>query len=122
MAESAGYGFLTGMQSKEPGRSGTKPLSSFRFRRNFLFVATLVTLALVFLGAVPFHEKLSQSAVRFTVFWAGVFVLAAGVLALAIYDLARVRRCWNATIRSRAAHERLHRPGPFPFAPQAWLA
>ena len=99
MAESAGYGFLMEMQSKDPGRSGTKPLSSFRFRRNFLFVETLVTLVLVFLGAVPFHEKLSQSAVRFTVFWAGVFVLAAGVLALAIYDLARVRRDHQKRVR-----------------------
>jgi hypothetical protein len=87
------------MQSKEPGRSGTKPLSSFRLRRNLLFVATLVTLVLVFLGAVPYHEKLSLSAVRFTVFWAGVFVLAAGVLALAIYDLARVRRDHQKRVR-----------------------
>ncbi len=80
------------MQSKEPGRPGTKPLCSFRFRRNFLFVATLTTLILFFLGAVPYHEKLSQSAVRFTVFWAGVFILATAVLVLAVYDLARVRR------------------------------
>jgi small-conductance mechanosensitive channel len=88
-----------GMQSKEPDRSGTKPLCSFRFRRNFLFVATLVTLVLVFLGAVTFHEKLSDSAVRFTVFWAGVFVLATVVLALAVYDLARVRRDHQMRVR-----------------------
>jgi multisubunit Na+/H+ antiporter MnhB subunit len=99
LAEAVGYGFLMGMQSKEPGRSGTKPLCSFRFRRNFLFVATLVTLVLVFLGAVPFHEKLSESAVRFTVFWAGVFVLATVVLALAVYDLARVRRDHQMRVR-----------------------
>lgn len=80
------------MEFHDPDRPVQKPLFSFRFRRNFLFVATLVTLILVFLGAVPYHEKLSQSAVRFTVFWAGVFVLATAVLALAVYDLARVRR------------------------------
>ncbi len=87
------------MQSREPDRSVTKPINAFRFRRNFLFVATLLTLVLVFLGAVPYHAKLSLSAVRFTVFWAGVFVLAAGVLALAIYDLARVRRDHQKRVR-----------------------
>ena len=99
LAEAAGYGFLPGMQSKEPERSGTKPINAFRFRRIFLFVATLLTLVLVFLGAVPYHQKLSLSAVRFTVFWAGVFVLAAAVLALAIYDLARVRRDHQMRVR-----------------------
>lgn len=76
-----------------------KPLFSFRFRRNFLFVATLLTLVLVFLGAVPFHERLAGSVVRFTIFWAGVFVLATAVLVLAIYDLARVRHDHKRRVR-----------------------
>lgn len=87
------------MEFHDPDRPVQKPLFAFRFRRNFLFVATLLTLVLVFLGAVPYHEKLSQSAVRFTVFWAGVFVLATAVLALAIYDLARVRREHQLRVR-----------------------
>lgn len=87
------------MESKRSRPPETKPLFTFRFRRNLLFVATLLTLVLVFLGAVPYQEKLSLSAFRFTVFWAGVFVLAAGVLALAIYDLARVRREHQMRVR-----------------------
>jgi ABC-type siderophore export system fused ATPase/permease subunit len=87
------------MEFHDPDRPVQKPLFSFRFRRNFLFVATLVMLVLVFLGAVPYHEKLSGSAVRFTVFWAGVFFLATAVLALAVYDLARVRREHQMRVR-----------------------
>lgn len=77
---------------------GVRPIS-FRFRRNLLFVATLLTLVLVFLGAVPFHEKLSASPLRFAVFWIGIFVLVAGVLVLALYDLARVRREHQLRVR-----------------------
>lgn len=87
------------MEFQKPDRPVQKPLFSFRLRRNFLFVATLLTLVLVFLGAVPYHEKLSLGAVRFTVFWAGVFVLATAVLALAIDDLARVRREHRMRVR-----------------------
>jgi len=87
------------MESPKPDRPVPKPLFSFRFRRNFLFVATLLTLVLVFLGAVPYHERLSESVARFTIFWAGVFVLATAVLALAIYDLARVRREHQRRVR-----------------------
>jgi ABC-type siderophore export system fused ATPase/permease subunit len=79
------------MQSMKPGRYGMKPLCSLGFRRNLLFVATLSTLILVFLGSVSYHDTLSRNAVWFTIFWAGVFILATAVLALAVDDLRRVR-------------------------------
>lgn len=87
---------MGGEEAGKPG--GVRPIS-FRFRRNLLFVSTLLTLVLVFLGAVPYHEKLSASPVRFAVFWLGIFVLVAGVLILALYDLVRVRREHQLRVR-----------------------
>ena len=74
-------------------------LSSIRCRRNLLFLCTLATLLLVFLGAVPLHPLLSAQLLRFTIFWAFVFVLAAFVLGLALYDLSRVRRDHGKRVR-----------------------
>lgn len=69
------------------------------WRRNLLFVATLVALFAVFLGAVPLADALAARPRVFALFWAGCFVLVALILALAVYDLARVRR--EHRLRSR---------------------
>lgn len=61
-------------------------------RRNVLFGTTLVTLVIVFLGAVPFGPALMQKPFWFTVFWSGCFVLVGVVLLLAFYDLVRIRK------------------------------
>ncbi len=74
------------------GAACRKGLRRSRLRRNVLFVSTLATLLLVFLGAVPWAEWLAARPLGFTLFWGLCFVLAAFVLALAIYDLSRVRR------------------------------
>lgn len=62
------------------------------YRRNLLFFTTLITLILVFLGAVPMGRILASSPVWFAAFWIVVFFLAAFVLLLAIYDLIRIRK------------------------------
>ncbi len=62
------------------------------YRRNLLFVTTLVTLLLVFVGAVPLSVALADSPFWFTLFWIAVFLLVAFVLLLAIYDLVQIRR------------------------------
>ncbi len=78
----------SGIRNQErPPRGVRRPV----FRRNLLFFATLTTLVLVFLGAVPFSGSLASRPLSFAVFWGGCFLLAGFILALAIYDLARVR-------------------------------
>ncbi len=62
------------------------------YRRNLLFFTTLATLVLVFLGAVPLGKILSATPVWFAAFWIVVFLLAAFVLLLAVYDLIRIRK------------------------------
>ena len=62
------------------------------YRRNLLFFTTLATLVLVFLGAVPLGTLLAGNPVWFAAFWIVVFLLAAFVLLLAIYDLIRIRK------------------------------
>lgn len=61
-------------------------------RRNLLFGLTLLTLILVFVGAVPLGETLMREPLAFAVFWLTCFILAVLVLVLAFYDLMRVRR------------------------------
>lgn len=61
-------------------------------RRNLLFALTLLTLILVFVGAVPLAETLVREPLAFTVFWLTCFILVILVLVLAFYDLMRVRR------------------------------
>lgn len=91
--------FLFKMEVETVEKSVGARSVSFRFRRNLLFVATLLTLVLVFLGAVPYHEKLAESPMRFAIFWIGIFVLVAAILALALYDLVRVRRDHKRRVR-----------------------
>ncbi|MEM6279456.1 MAG: hypothetical protein AAF733_08265 [Verrucomicrobiota bacterium] len=62
------------------------------YRRNLLFFTTLATLILVFVGAVPLGRLLATSVKWFAAFWIVVFLLAAFVLLLAIYDLIRIRK------------------------------
>lgn len=62
------------------------------YRRNLLFFTTLATLVLVFLGAVPLGKVLAATPVWFAAFWIVVFLLAAFVLLLAVYDLIRIRK------------------------------
>ena len=74
------------------------------YRRNLLFFTTLVTLVLVFVGAVPLGRILATSATWFAAFWIIVFFLAAFVLLLAIYDLIRIRGDHRKRM-SRLEHE-----------------
>lgn len=62
------------------------------YRRNLLFVTTLLTLALVFAGAVPLGKMLMGRPTLFVLFWALCFLLAGFVLLLAVYDLLQIRR------------------------------
>ncbi|MAS91636.1 MAG: hypothetical protein CMO55_00445 [Verrucomicrobiales bacterium] len=62
------------------------------YRRNLLFITTLVTLALVFAGAVPLAKVLMARPMSFFLFWALCFLLAGFVLMLAVYDLLQIRR------------------------------
>jgi hypothetical protein len=61
-------------------------------RRNLLFGLTLLTLILVFIGAVPLGEALMGMPLAFAIYWMVCFILAVLVLVLAFYDLLRVRR------------------------------
>lgn len=69
-----------------------KTIRHLPFRRNLLFLATLLTLALVFIGAVPLGETLMAIPFAFALYWSACFFLVAAVLMLALYDLMRVRR------------------------------
>lgn len=64
-----------------------------------MFFTTLVTLLLVFAGAVPLGGWLTKNPVWFAAFWVVVFLLAAFVLLLAVYDLIRIRRDHRKRIR-----------------------
>ena len=63
-----------------------------RYRRNVLFLMTLFTLILVFIGAVPLGESLMAIPFAFALYWSICFILVSVVLMLALYDLMRVRR------------------------------
>jgi len=109
--------FIVAMQDEtdEPPRARDRELKSpgprgmrrAVYRRNVLFVTTLATLVFVFLGAVPFADSLATRPLAFALFWGGCFVLAAFILALALYDLARVRR--EHRLRSRELEQELAR-------------
>ncbi len=62
------------------------------YRRNLLFVSTLLTLLLVFLGAAPLTEVLNQSPFWFAIFWIACFFMVGFVLLLALYDLVAIRQ------------------------------
>ncbi|MEM1443156.1 MAG: hypothetical protein AAGF67_12490 [Verrucomicrobiota bacterium] len=70
------------------------------YRRNLLFFTTLITLILVFVGAVPLGGVLATSVKWFATFWIVVFLLAAFVLLLAIYDLIRIRKDHRSRMNS----------------------
>lgn len=70
------------------------------YRRNLLFFSTLVTLIAVFVGAVPLGRVLMTNPVWFAGYWIAVFLLAAFVLLLAIYDLIRIRHDHRKKLRS----------------------
>lgn len=62
------------------------------YRRNLLFISTLLTLVAVFIGVAPLGPFLATRPVGFALFWIGVFLMASFVLLLAIYDLIRIRQ------------------------------
>lgn len=61
------------------------------YRRNLLFISTIVTLILVFVGAIPLGPFLMARPLGFSLFWLGCFSLVGFVLILAVYDLIRIR-------------------------------
>ena len=61
------------------------------YRRNLLFIVTLITLALVFVGAVPLSHWLMKSPMGFFLYWTLCFLLAGFVLLLALYDILQIR-------------------------------
>ncbi|MDF1849986.1 MAG: hypothetical protein P1U85_04065 [Verrucomicrobiales bacterium] len=74
--------------AQETGRTLLKRRS---FRRNLLFGSTLLTLVLVFVGAVPLNRVLAESIVSFACFWIVVLLLVGFILLLALYDMIRIR-------------------------------
>ena len=61
------------------------------YRRNLLFISTIVALVLVFAGAIPLGPFLMARPLTFALFWLGCFLLVGFVFILAIYDLIRIR-------------------------------
>lgn len=61
------------------------------YRRNLLFITTIVTLILVFAGAIPLGAYLMERPLSFTLYWLGCFSLVGFVFILAVYDLIRIR-------------------------------
>ncbi len=61
-------------------------------RRNLLFVSTLLTLVMVFLGSAPLTGALGKSPFWFSIYWVACFFLVGFVLLLAIYDLIMIRK------------------------------
>lgn len=75
-------------------------LRNRKFRRNLLFGFTLLTIFLVFGGAVVLGEKLMEHPVAFLLFWLICFSLVGFILMLAIYDLGRIRKEHRRQVRS----------------------
>ena len=71
---------------------GTVVVRNQRLRRNALFGLTLLTLLLVFGGAVILGDGLMKKPVAFVIFWGICFLLVGLVLLLALYDLLAVRK------------------------------
>ncbi len=61
------------------------------YRRNLLFISTIVALVLVFVGAIPLGPYLMERPLGFALFWLGCFSLVGFVFILAVYDLIRIR-------------------------------
>ena len=79
---------------------GTVVLRDRRLRRNVLFGLTLLTLFLVFGGAVFLGDGLMEHPVAFLLFWGLCFLLVGFVLLLAFYDLLVVRKEHRAKVRA----------------------
>lgn len=78
----------------------TVVLRDRRLRRNALFGLTLLTLLLVFGGAVFLGDGLMEHPVAFLIFWGLCFLLVGLVLLLAFYDLLAVRREHRERVRA----------------------
>ncbi|MEM9283966.1 MAG: hypothetical protein AAGA96_19265 [Verrucomicrobiota bacterium] len=61
------------------------------YRRNLLFISTLITLLSVFVGAVLLTAFLADRPVIFALYWIACFLLVGFVLLLAVYDLMAIR-------------------------------
>lgn len=64
-------------------------------RRNLLFFSTLLTLVVVFGGAVPLSAWLWSRPFWFCLYWVLCFLLVFWIIALALLDLVRIRRDHN---------------------------
>lgn len=62
------------------------------YRRNLIFVLTLLALAMVFAGAVPWGEKLMASPMVFLFYWVACFLLVCAIIGLAYYDLKQASK------------------------------
>ncbi len=82
---------------------GTVVLKNRRFRRNALFGLTLLTLLLVFGGAVFLGDGLMKSPLAFLLFWGICFLMVGLVLMLALYDLLAVRKEHRKRVRDLEA-------------------
>lgn len=63
-----------------------------RYRRNLLFVLTLLALAMVFAGAIPRGEALLASPIVFFVYWVACLLLVCSIIGLAYYDLKQASK------------------------------
>lgn len=63
-----------------------------RYRRNVLFGITLVTMVLVFAGAVLLGGFLMERPMAFVLYWILCFLLVGLIFLLAVYDLLLVRK------------------------------
>lgn len=79
--------------------TGMVVLHARKFRRNLLFAVTLAMLVMVLVGSVLLGEALARRPFVFTIYWAVCFLLLFCVLALALYDLMRVRVEHQAEMR-----------------------
>ena len=79
--------------------TGMVVMHTRKFRRNLLFGLTLAMLVLVLVGSMLIGESLARRPVVFAIYWALCFLLLLGVLALAFYDLIRVRKEHRAEMR-----------------------
>ena len=80
--------------------TGMVVLHTRKFRRNLLFGLTLAMLVLVLVGSMLIGESLARRPVVFAIYWALCFLMLFGVLALALYDLMRVRKEHRAEMRT----------------------
>ncbi len=66
-------------------------LRNRELRRRLMFIISLLTMGMAFLGMVVLDEFLTEHVGLFLGFWAFCAVMVGLMLLLAIYDMARVR-------------------------------